>query len=135
MLFRSPRASLLKLRLKPPSPRRAQAGQPESVGLFTIAIARAFGAGRLLASDHVPFRLRLARELGAEAVVSVDRGDRVHARAEDDAMRNAIDRMVEKLAVQLRKRRERRHEHRAPPMDELFGNPYEPEEAPEPEEA
>jgi threonine 3-dehydrogenase len=39
------------------------------VGLFTIAIARAFGAGRLLASDHVPFRLELARKLGAEAVV------------------------------------------------------------------
>jgi threonine 3-dehydrogenase len=42
------------------------------VGLFTIAIARAFGAGRLLASDHVPFRLELARGLGAEAVVNVD---------------------------------------------------------------
>ena len=39
------------------------------VGLFTIAIARAFGAGRLLASDHVPFRLELAKKLGAEAVV------------------------------------------------------------------
>ena len=42
------------------------------VGLFTIAIARAFGAGRLLASDHVPFRLELARTLGAEDVVNVD---------------------------------------------------------------
>jgi threonine 3-dehydrogenase len=41
------------------------------VGLFTIAIARAFGAGRLLASDHVPFRLELARKLGAEEVVNV----------------------------------------------------------------
>ncbi|GIU95765.1 MAG: L-threonine 3-dehydrogenase [Gaiellaceae bacterium] len=39
------------------------------VGLFTIAIARAFGAGRLLASDHVPFRLELARRLGADDVV------------------------------------------------------------------
>jgi threonine 3-dehydrogenase len=42
------------------------------VGLFTIAIARAFGAGRLLASDHVPFRLELARKLGADAVLNVD---------------------------------------------------------------
>lgn len=41
------------------------------VGLFTIAIARAFGAGRLLASDHVPFRMELARTLGAEDVVDV----------------------------------------------------------------
>ena len=41
------------------------------VGLFAIAIARAFGAGRLLASDHVPFRMGLALELGADAVVNV----------------------------------------------------------------
>jgi threonine 3-dehydrogenase len=49
------------------------------VGLFTIAIARAFGAGRLLASDHVPFRLDLARTLGAEDVVNVDEVEDVAA--------------------------------------------------------
>jgi threonine 3-dehydrogenase len=49
------------------------------VGLFTIAIARAFGAGRLLASDHVPFRLGLASELGADAVVNVDEVEDVPA--------------------------------------------------------
>ena len=49
------------------------------VGLFAIAIARAFGAGRLLASDHVPFRMGLARELGADDVVSVDEVDDVPA--------------------------------------------------------
>jgi threonine 3-dehydrogenase len=49
------------------------------VGLFTIAIARAFGAGRLLASDHVPFRMDLARKLGAEDVVNVDEVDDVSA--------------------------------------------------------
>lgn len=37
------------------------------VGLFTIALARAFGAGRVFASDVVPFRLELARALGAAA--------------------------------------------------------------------
>jgi threonine 3-dehydrogenase len=42
------------------------------VGLFTIAIAKAFGSGRLFASDHVPFRMELARTLGADAVVNVD---------------------------------------------------------------
>jgi threonine 3-dehydrogenase len=47
------------------------------VGLFTIAILRAFGAGRLLASDHVPFRLELARKLGAEDVVNVGEVDDV----------------------------------------------------------
>ena len=49
------------------------------VGLFTIAIARAFGAGRLLASDHVPFRLELAKSLGADAVVDVDEVEDVPA--------------------------------------------------------
>jgi threonine 3-dehydrogenase len=49
------------------------------VGLFTIAILRAFGAGRLLASDHVPFRLELAKELGAEDVVNVGEVDDVPA--------------------------------------------------------
>src|SRR5215831_9080874 len=42
------------------------------VGLFAIAIARAFGAGRLLASDHVPFRIELAKSLGADEVVNFD---------------------------------------------------------------
>jgi threonine 3-dehydrogenase len=39
------------------------------VGLFTIAIARASGAARILASDLHPFRLGLARTMGADAVV------------------------------------------------------------------
>ena len=38
------------------------------VGLFTIAILRASGAARVIASDHVPFRIELARALGAEVV-------------------------------------------------------------------
>jgi len=47
------------------------------VGLFAIAISRAFGAGRLLASDHVPFRIELAKSLGADAVVNFDEVDDV----------------------------------------------------------
>lgn len=61
----------------------------------------------------------------AEAVVSVDGSDRVHGRAEAGEMRSAVDRLVEKLSVQLRRRHKRRREHRAPPMDELFGAPSE----------
>jgi threonine 3-dehydrogenase len=38
------------------------------VGLFTVAIARASGAGRILASDHVTYRLELAEALGARTV-------------------------------------------------------------------
>ena len=38
------------------------------VGLFAIAIARASGAGRILASDRTQFRLGLAARLGADTV-------------------------------------------------------------------
>jgi threonine 3-dehydrogenase len=41
------------------------------VGLFSIAIARASGVGRLLASDVVPYRLGLAAEMGATEVANV----------------------------------------------------------------
>jgi threonine 3-dehydrogenase len=41
------------------------------VGLFTVAIARASGAARVLASDLHPFRLGLARTMGADAVLDV----------------------------------------------------------------
>jgi len=43
------------------------------IGLFSIGIARASGAGRVLASDRVPFRLALAERMGATAVVDVGR--------------------------------------------------------------
>jgi threonine 3-dehydrogenase len=46
------------------------------VGLFAVAIARASGAGRILASDRTPFRLGLAARLGAD-VLDVDECDDV----------------------------------------------------------
>ena len=49
------------------------------VGLFSIAIARASGAGRVLASDRVPFRVDLARTMGVSDVVNVDEVDDVAA--------------------------------------------------------
>lgn len=61
------------------------------------------------------------RGFEAEGLLSVDRADRIHARAEADEMRTAVDRVVEKLGRQLRRMHSRHHEHRAPPMDELFG--------------
>ena len=46
------------------------------VGLFAIGIARASGAGRVIACDRTPFRLQLAREMGVHAAVDVrDVGD------------------------------------------------------------
>ncbi len=41
------------------------------VGLFTVAIARASGAGRVLASDITPLRLALAERIGATATLDV----------------------------------------------------------------
>src|SRR6476659_4170581 len=49
------------------------------VGLFTIAIARASGAGRVLASDRVPYRLALAYTIGATDAVKVDEVEDVPA--------------------------------------------------------
>ena len=39
------------------------------IGLFTIAIARASGAGRVLAAEAVPFRIDLAQRIGAHEVL------------------------------------------------------------------
>jgi len=47
------------------------------IGLFSIAIARASGAGRVLASDRVPFRLDLARTMGATGVLDTAETDDV----------------------------------------------------------
>ena len=42
------------------------------VGLFSIAIARASGAGRVLATDRVAFRLDLARTMGVTEALNID---------------------------------------------------------------
>lgn len=41
------------------------------IGLFAVGIARGFGAGRVLASDPVPYRLGLAERMGAAATLDV----------------------------------------------------------------
>ena len=41
------------------------------IGLVTIGIARASGAAAILAADRTPFRMGLAQQMGATAVVSV----------------------------------------------------------------
>lgn len=42
------------------------------VGLFSIAIARASGAGRVLATDRTAFRLDLARTMGVTEALNID---------------------------------------------------------------
>ena len=49
------------------------------VGLFSIGIARASGAGRVLASDRTPFRLELAGRMGVHAALDVRDVDDVAA--------------------------------------------------------
>jgi threonine 3-dehydrogenase len=49
------------------------------VGLFSIGIARASGAGRVLASDHTPFRLGLAERMGVHEALDVRDVDDVPA--------------------------------------------------------
>jgi threonine 3-dehydrogenase len=49
------------------------------VGLFGIGIARASGAGRVLASDRTPFRLALAEQMGVHAALDVRDVDDVAA--------------------------------------------------------
>lgn len=58
-----------------------------------------------------------------EALISVDGGARVHARADGTDARTAIDRVAEKLARQLRRRHGRRRDHQAPPLGALGGEP------------
>ena len=68
------------------------------------------------------------RGFEAEALISVDRAERIHARAEAPEMRSALDRVVEKVGKQLRRLHDRHHQHRAPPMDELFGSEHDLEQ-------
>jgi threonine 3-dehydrogenase len=49
------------------------------VGLFSIAIARASAAGRIIASDRTPYRLALAEKMGVTAALNVGDVDDVSA--------------------------------------------------------
>jgi threonine 3-dehydrogenase len=49
------------------------------VGLFSIAIARASGAGRVLASDRTPYRLRLAERMGVHEALDTHTTEDVSA--------------------------------------------------------
>jgi threonine 3-dehydrogenase len=49
------------------------------IGLFSIAIARASGASRILASDRTPYRIELAKRMGADEALSVEGVDDVPA--------------------------------------------------------
>jgi L-iditol 2-dehydrogenase len=48
-----------------------------AIGLGCLEMARAAGAGRILATDRLDYRLAMARELGADETVNVGRADPV----------------------------------------------------------
>ena len=51
-----------------------------------------------------------------EVIVHVDGGEPVVARAEDPDFRNALDQVVSRISRMLRKQREQRTDHQAPPL-------------------
>lgn len=63
-------------------------------------------------------------QVRAAAVLSIDRARPVHGEAVGPDPRSALDRLVHKLGNQLRRSHGRYHSHTAPPMDELFGDPF-----------
>jgi ribosomal subunit interface protein len=50
-----------------------------------------------------------------EIIVHIDGGDPIVARASDADFRSALDKAVDRLGRRLRKQRERRTDHQAPP--------------------
>lgn len=71
---------------------------------------------RVSAADVVFIEER--HEKRAEAVLSVDRDQRVAARGEGDDLLIALDKLVERLAKILRRRRSQVRDHRARPLTE-----------------
>lgn len=74
---------------------------------------RASRAEVMITAERVDYKV--------EALISVDGGARVHARADEADARTAIDRVAEKLARQLKRRHGRRRDHQAPPLGTLGG--------------
>lgn len=56
-----------------------------------------------------------------EVIIHIDGGEPVIARGEDTEFRTALDKVVERLSRRLRKQRERRTDHQAPPAWERAG--------------
>jgi D-arabinose 1-dehydrogenase-like Zn-dependent alcohol dehydrogenase len=59
------------------------------LGLYACAVAKAFGAGSVLALDSIPERLHLAREFGADQVLNISEFPEARARVRE--VRRATD--------------------------------------------
>jgi threonine 3-dehydrogenase len=63
-------------------------------GLMSIPVARAFGAEVIVATDLSPYRLELARKIGADLALN-PREDDVEARAQDAVRGKGFDALIE----------------------------------------
>jgi len=74
---------------------------------------------RATAADVVYMEEKLTRI--AEIIVHVDGGEPLVARGEGDEFRTALDEVMERISRQLRRQRERRTNHKAPPLGGVGG--------------
>ncbi|HET9948211.1 MAG TPA: ribosome-associated translation inhibitor RaiA [Longimicrobiales bacterium] len=74
---------------------------------------------RATSADVVFVEEKLSRVI--EVIVHIDGGEPVVARAEDGDFRGALDKVVDRMSRRLRKQRERRTDHQAPPLSEQVG--------------
>ena len=71
---------------------------------------------RASAADVVYLEEKLVKV--AEVIVHIDGGEPVVARGQGDDFRSALDEMVDHVSRRLRRQRERRTDHKAPPLGE-----------------
>jgi len=57
----------------------------------------------------------------AEVIMHIDGGEPVVARGEGDEFRTALDQVMDRMSRQLRRQRERRTNHKAPPLGGVGG--------------
>lgn len=74
---------------------------------------------RASAADVVYAEEKLSRTV--EVIVHVDGGEPVVAHGDGAEFRTALDQAVDRLSRMLRKQRERRRNHQAPPLHEGIG--------------
>ena len=71
---------------------------------------------RASAADVVYMEEKLTKV--AEIIMHIDGGEPVVARGEGQEFRSALDELIERISRRLRRQRERRTNHKAPPLGE-----------------
>jgi ribosomal subunit interface protein len=74
---------------------------------------------RATAADVVYMEEKLTKV--AEVIIHIDGGEPVVARGQGAEFRSALDEVIDRLSRRLRRQRERRTNHKAPPLGEGVG--------------